>query len=64
MFAVIKRLSRFQDQVDASMEKFIFHHKFFGFFLVFVGMPLITLVAVCLCTTIIAMPIALVLGGM
>lgn len=64
MFAWIKRISRLQNQMDASMEKFMFRHKIFGFFMIFVGMPLVTLVAVCLCTTIIALPIALAFGWM
>lgn len=62
MFAFIKRASRFQNHIDAAMEKFIFHHKVLGFFIIFIGMPLVTLAAVCICTSILALPIALLFG--
>ena len=54
MFTLIKSVSRFENHIDASIEKFIFHHKFLGFLMIFIGMPLVTLAAVCVCTTIIA----------
>lgn len=62
MFALKKRVSRFESHVDAAMEKFLFHHRLLGLFMIFVGMPLVTLVAVCVCTTIITLPIALLFG--
>lgn len=62
MFTLIKRISRFENHIDTSIEKFIFHHRFLGLLLIFVGMPLVTLVAVCVCTTIIALPIAFIFG--
>lgn len=62
MFTLIKRISRFENHIDTSIEKFIFHHRFLGLLLIFVGMPLVTLVAVCVCTTIIALPIAFMFG--
>lgn len=62
MFAFMKRVSRFEKQMDASMERFLFHHRIWGFFIVFIGMPMITLAAVCACTTIIALPFALMCG--
>ncbi len=62
MFAFIKRVSRFENRIDASMEKFIFHHKILGLFMIFIGMPLVTLAAVFVCTTIIALPIAFLFG--
>ena len=62
MFAFMKRVSHFEHQFDASMEKFIFHHKFLGFLIIFVGMPLATLAAVCACTAVLALPLAFVFG--
>lgn len=32
MFTLIKSVSRFENHIDASIEKFIFHHKFLGVF--------------------------------
>lgn len=58
MFTFFKRVSRFENRIDTSLEKFVFHHQFLGFFMIFVGMPLVTLAAVCECTTILALPIA------
>lgn len=62
MFTFIKHFSRFEKKMDASMERFIFRHRVWGFFLMFIGMPIITLAAVCACTTIVVLPIALIFG--
>ena len=62
MFTLIKSVSRFENHIDASIEKFIFHHKFLGFLMIFIGMPLVTLAAVCVCTTIITLLIAFLFG--
>ena len=43
-----KRVSRFENHVDAAMEKFLFHHRLLGFLIIFIGMPLVTLAAVCI----------------
>ena len=62
MFTLIKRVSRFENHIDDSMERFVFHHKFFGFLMIFIGMPLVTLATVCICTTIITLPIVFMFG--
>ncbi|HIY10697.1 MAG TPA: hypothetical protein H9840_05320 [Candidatus Anaerofilum excrementigallinarum] len=62
MSAFIKRVSRFENRMDALMERFIFHHKLLGLLLIFIGMPFITLAAVCVCTMLIVLPIALLFG--
>ena len=62
MSAFIKRVSRFENRMDALMERFIFHHKLLGLLLIFIGMLLITLAAVCVCTMLIVLPIALLFG--
>ena len=62
MTALKKRMSHLENQVDSCMEGFAFHHKFLGFLMIFVGMPLATLLAVCICTLLIALPLSLVFG--
>lgn len=62
MFAWKKRIAQVESQIDATMERFIFRHKVLGFLVVFIGMPLVTLAAVCACTTAIVLPLALALG--
>ena len=62
MTALKKRMSHWENQMDTCMEWFVFHHKFLGFLMIFVGMPLVTLLAVCICTMIIALPLSLVFG--
>ena len=62
MLMLKKRMSRMEKQVDASLERFIFQHKVLGVLMLFIGMPLLTLLAVCICTTVIALPRAMALG--
>lgn len=62
MFPLKKRFARLGNQFDAAMERFLFHHKFLGLLLLCVGGPLITLAAVCLCSTALILPMAWVLG--
>lgn len=62
MVALKKRISYLENQMDIRMEKFVFRHKFLGFLTIFVGMPLITLLAVCICTMIIVLPLSLLFG--
>lgn len=64
MFALIKRVSRFENHIDTSIEKFISQHKFLGFLMIFIRMPLATSAAVCVCTIIIALPIAFIFDWM
>lgn len=62
MFEIKKRMSRFENHVDSLIAAFVFRHRILGLFLIFVGMPLFTLAAVCSCTAILAMPLALLFG--
>lgn len=64
MFTLIKRISRFENHMDASIERFIFRHKFWGFIIIFIGVPFVTLAAVCICTTIITLSFAFIFGWM
>ena len=47
MAMLLKRLSRLEAQMDNAIEKFLFHHHVWGFLMIFIGIPLITLTAVC-----------------
>lgn len=47
---------------DASMERFMFRHRVWGFCMMFIAMPIITLAAVCTCTMMVVLPMALVCG--
>ena len=62
MCALGNRIPHFENHIDTSIKKFIFHRKILGAFLLFMGMPLATLAAVCLCIIIIAWPVAFVFG--
>lgn len=62
MFTLIQCVSCFERQMDTRMEKFIVHHPFWGMFLIFIGLPLVTLAAVCVCTIIAALFMAFLFG--
>lgn len=62
MFTFRKRVSRFENHVDDAMDKFIFHHKFLGLLMIFIGMPLAILTAVCVCSTMITLLITFLFG--
>ncbi len=62
MFALMKRVSRIENRIDASIEKFVFRHRVLGFLLIFIGTPLATLAAVCAGTALITLPLALIFG--
>ncbi len=64
MFTLKKIISRFETQADRLIEKFMIQHRFLGILMIFTGIPLITLAAVCACTTMIIVPIAFVFGLM
>ena len=57
MAMLLKRLSRLEAQMDNAIEKFLFHHHVWGFLMIFIGIPLITLTAVCLFTAAIVFPL-------
>lgn len=45
MAALKKRMSYLENRVDTCMEDFVVRHKFLGFLMIFVGIPLVTLFA-------------------
>ena len=42
------RLLHFERMCDGLVEHFLLQHKILGFLLIFIGMPLVTLSAVCI----------------
>ena len=62
MAALKKRMSYLENRVDTCMEDFVIRHKFLGFLMIFVGIPLVTLFAVCICTMMIVLPLSLLFG--
>ena len=53
---------RFEQRFDEKAERFIWHHPLLGFISIFVGMPLLVLVCVCISTIVVALPMAWLLG--
>ena len=62
MAMLLKRLSRLEAQMDNAIEKFLFHHHVWGFLMIFIVIPLITLTAVCLFTAAIVFPLGVFSG--
>lgn len=62
MLTFIKRVSHLEQKLDTFMERFMFRHRVWGFCMMFIGMPIITLAAVCTCTIVVVLPMALVCG--
>ena len=64
MFKFIKRISCFESRIDARIENFLLCHQGFKLFLIYIGLPLFTLAAACICTTIAALSLAFLFGWM
>ncbi len=62
MAAFVQRVSCFEKQMDTRFEKFIIHHPFLGPFIIFIGLPLVTLAVVGLCAAIAALAMAFAFG--
>ncbi len=62
MTAILKSFHRFEEKFDKQAERFAFHHPFLSFLIMFIGMPIFILLSVSLCTTLIALPMALIFG--
>lgn len=59
---ITRSIRKLEQEFDLKAERFICKHLLFGFLFVFVGMPIFILICVCISTTIIALPIAWLLG--
>ena len=64
MFKFIKRISCFESRMDARSENSIRYHRGFKLFIIYIGLPLFTLAAACICTTIAALSLAFLFGWM
>lgn len=62
VMSITNAVRRFEQRFDAKAERFIWHHPLLGFISIFVGMPLLVLVCVCISTIVIVLPIALIFG--
>ena len=62
MSTLLKQLSRLEIRADTEIERFLFHHRLMGFLMIFIGIPMITLLAVCLFTAVITVPIGFHIG--
>lgn len=59
---ITKSIRKFEREFDLRAERFLWKHPFLGFLAMFVGMPMFILVCVCVSTTVIALPVAWLLG--
>lgn len=64
MFTRIKRISCCESRMDARIENFLLRHQGFKLFLIYIGLPLFTMAAVCVCTTAAALFLAFLFGWM
>ena len=59
---IVKSIRKFENKFDDTSEWFIYHHPFAGFLSVFVGIPLIVLMCVCIGMFIFALPLTWLLS--
>ena len=64
MDMLYKPHSRIEAQMHNQIERFLFHHHILGFLVIFIGIPLITLAAVCLFTAAIVFPLGVFSGAL
>ena len=57
-----RKFSRFENRFDTTAERFILHHPLLGLLVMFIGLPLLTLLAVVICTLAVMLPISLLCG--
>lgn len=62
MTKIIKSIFKKEYKLDEKLERLFVKHPMLGLLLVFVGMPTAILMAVFLCTFLIAMPVSILLG--
>lgn len=59
---IARTIRKYERKFDLKTENFIWHHPLLGFFLIFVGIPLLVLLCVCVSTVMIAFPMAWLFG--
>ena len=66
MKAVMKRMRGKWDNMEKGMahraDAFLFHHPYIGFAVATVGMPVLILLSVAVCTTAVLLPVSYVIG--
>lgn len=64
MASFMKSIRRLEAKFDRKAERFVFHHPYFGFFAMFLIMPILILATVAAITMLIALPTAFLFGRM
>lgn len=59
---ISKSIQKFEYEFDIKAERYIWRHPILGFLVIFVGMPAFVLLGVCICTIVIAVPMAWLFG--
>lgn len=62
MTAILKSIYKVEKHFDKSTERFALHHPYLTLLAMFIGMPIFILLAVTVCTTLAALPFALIFG--
>lgn len=62
MTEFMKNVARLERRFDRKAESFTFHHPVLASLLMFVGLPLFVLTAVCLFTIVISLPVSWLMG--
>ncbi|HBA47597.1 MAG TPA: hypothetical protein DCZ91_07315 [Lachnospiraceae bacterium] len=59
---ILKSIQKFEYEFDIKAERFLWKHPLLGFLSIFVGMPVLVLVCVCISTVLITVPMAWLFG--
>lgn len=62
MTTILKSVYLTELKFGAAATRFFSHHLFLGYLTIFVGMPLFVLGAICVCSTALILPFALLFG--
>lgn len=60
--SIAKTIRKYERRFDAKAENFMWRHPLLGVFLIFVGMPMLVLLCVCISTVVVAFPMAWLFG--
>jgi len=59
---ITKSIKRFEQVFDKKAERFLCCHPVLGFLAIFIGVPMFVLAGVCICTVVVAFPLAWIFG--
>lgn len=62
MTALINSIHKMGEKFDRKAESFAFHHPLLAFWAMFLGMPVVILMVVSVCTMAIGLPVAALMG--